>query len=60
MFQAVGGIPFQGSEPAGVSTGNRKVRAKAIASIWSQVCSLLHYEVGLGGGMCVGLDEIMR
>lgn len=39
---------------------NTKVRAKAIAPIWSQVCSLLHYEVGLGGGMCVGLDEIMR
>ena len=37
-----------------------QVRAKARAPIWSQVCSLLQYEAGLGGGTCVGLDEIMR
>ena len=36
-----------------------EVRAKAIAPIWSQVCSLSHYEVGLWGGLCMGLDEIM-
>ena len=26
MFQAVGSIPFQGAEPAGVGTGNRAHR----------------------------------
>ena len=36
-----------------------EVRAKAIAPTWSQGCSLLHCEVGLWGGLCVGLDEIM-
>ena len=36
-----------------------EVRAKAIAPTWSQGCSLLHCEVGLWGGMCVGLDEIV-
>lgn len=60
MFQAVGGFPFQGAEPAGVSTGNStEVRAKAIAPTWSQGCSLLHCEVGLWEGVCVGLDEIV-
>ena len=60
MFQAVGGFPLQGAEPARVSTGNStEVRAKAIAPIWSQVCSLSRYEVGLWGGLCMGLDEIM-
>ena len=37
-----------------------QVWAKTRAPIWSQVCSLLHCELGLGVGMCVGLDEIMR
>ena len=36
-----------------------EVRAKAIAPTWSQGCPLLHCEVGLWGGMCVGLDEIV-
>ena len=36
-----------------------EVRAKAIAPTWSQGCSLLHCEVGLWGGLCMGLDEIM-
>ena len=52
VFQAVGGIPFQDAEPAGVSTGNRAHRFELKQELQYGVRFVLCYSMrqGLGEG----------
>ena len=50
VFQAVGGIPFQDAEPAGVSTGNRAHRFELKQELQYGVRFVLCYIVRWGLG----------